>query len=129
MSNTPAQCVMIGVGDRRNPSFVGPETPMPVGVQPRTCLGVARLTIPTGSPVTLTSATGAIALPDGAVTAELQADGGSVRLRRDGTDPSAALGYRLDDGAEKVVDSSLAGVRLIAQSVQCFVNVAYFDRV
>lgn len=127
--NTPAQVVMIGVGNRRNPVFVGQGVALPVGVQPRACLGVARLAITTGAAVSLTTASGGIPIPAGAVTAELQADGGSVRLRRDATSPTASLGYRLDDGAEKVVDSDLAAVRLIAQTVACAVNVAYFDKV
>jgi uncharacterized protein RhaS with RHS repeats len=103
-------------------------TPVPVSVPARTCLGTARLTIPVTS-VTLAGATGGIAIPAGAVTAEIQADGGAVRMRRDGSTPTATLGYRLEDGLEKVVDSTLADVRLIAQGGACFVNVAYFNQV
>jgi hypothetical protein len=103
-------------------------TPVPVSVPARICLGTARLTIPLTS-VTLAGATGGIAIPAGAVTAEIQADGGTVRMRRDGTAPTATLGYRLEDGLEKVVDSTLADVRLIAQGGACFVNVAYFNQV
>lgn len=104
-------------------------TAVSVQAQVRTCLGVARLTVPTANAVTLASATGGIAIPVGALTAELQADGGTVRLRRDGTDPTATVGYRLDDGAEKIVDSTLSSVKMIATAANTFCNVAYFDRV
>lgn len=102
----------------------------PVGVTAlaRVCLGTARATV-TMSSQTLAAAIGT-AIPAGAVTCEIQADGGPVRLRRDAGAPTATLGYRLDDGAEKLVDTALADVRLISGGASSvFANLIFFDRV
>ena len=104
------------------------EVPLDIRATPRVCLGTARCTL-TPAVQTLAQATGA-PIPAGAVTCEIQADGGTVRLRRDGGVPSLTLGYRLDDGVEKLIDSALPAVRLISGTASTvFANIAYFDRV
>lgn len=108
--------------------LVSNQQPLPVTATARVCLGTARATVTTSSQ-TLAAAIGT-AIPAGAVTCEIQADGGPVRLRRDAGAPTATLGYRLDDGAEKLVDTALADVRLIsAGSGSVFANVIFFNAV
>lgn len=102
-------------------------TPVPVQAQARTCLGCLPLAL---SAVTVKSLTDAGAIPAGAVVAEIQADGGVVRLRRDAAAPTATVCWRIDDGMSVPVDSALASVRLLAQSgTTTSVQIAYFDRV
>lgn len=98
-----------------------------VSATARVCLGTSRVTVPT-SAVTLASLMAGAAFPAGTVAVELQADGGTVRIRRDGGIPTTTLGYRLDDGTVLTVDSSPTGIRVIA-SVATALNVACFDRV
>lgn len=89
----------------------------------RNCLGTqAIMALSAVTPV-------ALAVPATAVAAEIQADGGIVRCRRDAGVPSATTGWRIADGQALLVDSVLANVRLIAQSgVTTNVQIAYFDR-
>lgn len=69
-------------------------------------------------------------IPEGAVVAEIQADNGIVRCRLDAGAPTATVGWRIDDGFLRIVDSDLADVRLLAQSgTATNVQIAYFDRV
>ena len=95
-----------------------------VQVMPRVCLGTQMLTA-------LSSTVAAsLTVPTNAVVAEIQADGGTVRLRRDAAAPTATQGWRLDDGMSLSVDCVLANVRLLAQSgTTTNVQIAYFDRV
>lgn len=98
--------------------------PLAVLAQTRTCLATELITgLSTTVAATLPS------IPVGAVTAEIQADGGTVRVRRDGQAPTAVRGWRIDDGLEKTVDSSLANVRLLAMAANVNVQITYFDRV
>lgn len=76
------------------------------------------------------STAASLTIPTGALVAEVQADGGVVRMRIDGTDPTASHGWRIDDGTSVTVDSALANVRLLAQSgASTNVQIVYFDRV
>ena len=116
--------------DAKTPALI--SSAQPVIATPRTCLGMAQLSITTTAQTlpALAMAGGiAAGIPVGAVVCELQADGGTVRVSRVGSiTPSATLGYRLDDGAVLVVDSTLADVRLIATAATK-VNAVFFDRV
>lgn len=95
-----------------------------VQVMPRVCLGTQMIT------ALSSSVAASLTIPVGAVVADIQADGGTVRLRRDATAPSSTQGWRLDDGMSLSVDSVLADVRLLAQSgTATNVQIAYFDRV
>lgn len=90
----------------------------------RVCLGTEIMTALSAS------AAASLTVPTGAVTAEIQADGGTVRMRCDATAPTASRGWRIDDGASVTVDSVLADVRLLAQAgVATNVQITYFDRV
>lgn len=97
--------------------------PLKVTVTNRVCLGMQTITgLSTTVPATLT-------IPAGAVVAEIQADGGVVRITVDNTAPNSTHGYRLDDGSIKVVDSSLVNTKLLAITASINVQIAYFDRV
>lgn len=100
------------------------DTAVPVAVGTRACLGTQMLTA-------LSAAVAAsLTVPAGAVTAEIQADGGVVRMRCDALAPTATRGWRLDDGMSVTVDSELADVRLLAQTgTTTNVQISYFDRV
>lgn len=107
---------------------VGPVTdaqlraaPVPVSASARSCVG--RQTIPLAANTVTT-----LTVPGGAVAASVQADGNTVRITQDGaTAPSSTVGTRIDDGVIYYVDTSLAGVKLLAP-VACSAQVAYFDK-
>lgn len=114
-----------------NASITGPVTvdndvtnPLYVAATPRDSVG--RETITSLSAVTPV----ALTVPVGAVSAMIQADGGTVRLTQDGaTNPTATIGMRVDDGVFYYVDTALADVKLIAQSgLTTNVQIEYFDR-
>lgn len=97
---------------------------IPIAVGARVCLGTQMLTALSATVVA------SLTVPAGAVAAEIQADGGIVRLRCDATAPTATRGWRIDDGASINVDSALSGVRLLAQAgTTTNVQISYFDRV
>lgn len=101
-----------------------PLAVLPVGIQPRTCLGTEIIAgLSTGAAQQLPN------IPAGAVAAEIQVENGSARLRRDAQDPTASRGWRLDDGMSITVDSSLAAVRLLAMTTGVNVQIAYFNKV
>ena len=103
---------------------VTPIDPLPVGAITRVCVGTQMITA-------LSSSTAAsLTVPGGAVCCEIQADGGTVRLRRDATAPTAVQGWRIDDGMQVNVDTILANVRLLAQSgTTTNVQITYFSAV
>lgn len=100
---------------------------VPVVISPRVCLLSEKVTV-TSTAATLQSLMTGASFPVGTVVVELQADGGTVRIRRDNANPTTTLGYRLDDGMVLTVDSAPASVRVIA-AVSTPMNVACFDRV
>lgn len=112
--------------DNKTPALVGGATP--VTATARACLGTYRVTVTTSSQ-TLAQLI-ATDIPAGAVTCEIQPDGGTIRVRRDALAPTTTLGLRVDDGVEKLIDTPLGDVRAIsggASSVPA--NVIFFDRV
>lgn len=71
-----------------------------------------------------------LTVPDGARTAWLQADGGAVRYRLDGSDPTTATGLALQDNQPPQVLNApelINGLRLISESGTVAVEVAYFS--
>lgn len=97
---------------------------IPISAQSRTCLGTQILT------ALSTSTAASLTVPTGAVCADIQADGGTVRMRRDATAPTATQGWRIDDGLSVTVDSVLASVRLLAVSgTSTNVQICFYDRV
>ena len=98
--------------------------PQPISIERRVCLG--QQTITALSAVTAASLT----IPDGAICADIQADGGQVRIRRDAVAPTSTAGTRIDDGGMVSVDSVLANVRLLAQSgTTTNAQIAYYDKI
>lgn len=90
----------------------------------RLCLGTQMITaLSAVTPASLT-------VPTGALVADIQADGGTVRVKHDAGTPSATAGMRVDDGTILTVDTALTDVRLLAQSGSTTnVQIVYFDRV
>lgn len=90
----------------------------------RICLGTQMLTaLSAVTPESLT-------VPTGALVADIQADGGTVRVKHDSGTPTATAGMRVDDGTILTIDSLLTDVRLLAQSGSTTnVQITYFDRV
>lgn len=116
--------------DQGNPIPVtGPVTdaqlrasPVPVSATGRTCVGRQTITgLSTTTPATLT-------VPNGAVSAMIQADGGTVRLTLEGTAPTATLGFKVEDASFFYVDTPLATVKLLAAAASTNVQIAYFDK-
>ena len=98
-----------------------------VQVEQRVCKGFQNIAgLSTTVPAALT-------IPAGANAAEIQADGGVVRMKLDAlvagaTAVSATEGSRIDDGISTTVDSTLTGVRLLAVAASTNVQIQYFDR-
>lgn len=97
------------------------ENIQPVEAAERSCVGRETISVTTGAVVSLTP-------PALAVAAMLQADGSAVSMTLDGTNPTATVGTRIDDGVILHIDSLLSAVRLIARSATTNVQVAYFDK-
>lgn len=104
--------------DTKTPPLQGGA--VPVVASARGCVGRQTIALAAGVVTTLT-------VPGGAVAANIQADGNSVRVTQDGTAPSATVGTRIDDGVIYPVDTSLASVKLFVV-VACSVQVCYFDK-
>lgn len=86
----------------------------------RACTG--RQTIPLSAGVVTT-----LTVPADSVAAAIQADGNTIRVTLSGTDPTATVGTRIDDGVIYYVDTALASVKLLAP-VACSAQVVYFDK-
>lgn len=91
-----------------------------VNANTRSCVGRETIAIAAAGTASLT-------VPVGAVAAHIQADGATIRIRLDGTAPTATIGTRLDDGVIYPVDTALANVRLYGVGA-CNVQVVYFDK-
>lgn len=104
-------------------------TPVNMLAATRVVLGGERVTVPTSSATLASLMTGA-AFPVGTVAVEVQADGGAVRITRASANtPTATVGYRLDDGMEKFIDTTPTNIKVMAPSSGAFLNVVCFDRV
>ena len=99
----------------------GSGVTQPVSAVARACLGRQTITLVAGTVTPLT-------VPNGAVAAEIQADGNPIRCTRDGaTAPTSTVGTRIDDGVSYYVDTSLANVKLLAP-VGSTAQIVYFDK-
>lgn len=115
--------------DNKTPALVSGAGP--VIATPRICLGsfCFSATTTSRSLTDLVATDSAGVIPAGAVTCELQADGGTIRIGRFAGKPAtSSSGYRLDDGAEKMIDTAFSAVTIAAASTVP-VNCAFFDRV
>ena len=90
---------------------------------PRNCVGMQAIAVGTGSVSSLT-------IPGGAIGANIQADGGTLRITIDGkTAPAATVGQYLVDGNSMNIDTPLANVQIIAIGASTRAQVFYFDAV
>lgn len=94
----------------------------------RVCTGRATYSVTTGAAVSLETIAGGT-IPANSVGCKIQADGGTLRMRSDNANPTAAIGFRLDDGVIIDVDTSLPFVKLIAQNAATTVQVEFYDKV
>lgn len=80
--------------------------------------------------VQLTSLSSAVSLgniPDGAVSCLIKPQTQAIRIRADGTDPTATVGYPLAVGAEMILTfAQLARVKIIEQAASAAVNIWWF---
>lgn len=94
-----------------------PGVQVPMGFQQITATGVAQtLTVPT-----VTSGAQTVA----ACYALIQASGGSVNWRDDGTAPTATIGMTIPAGAELAYNGNLKAIQLIA-TAGTLINVSYY---
>lgn len=98
----------------------GSAVTQPVSAVTRACLGRQTIALVAGTVTPLT-------VPAGAVACDVQADGNTIRVTLNGTDPSATVGTRIDDGVIYPISTPLASVKLLAP-VACSAQVVYFDR-
>lgn len=103
-------------------------SPVNVNAAIRNVLGTAVTASVATSSVTLASLLGGT-IPSGTLAVEVQAQGGSVRMRRDGNAPTSTDGYLIYDGTEKLIDSNLSNVRFFALGASTFLNITCFDKV
>lgn len=88
------------------------------------------ITAPITTGVTLASLLPGGIIPAGAVVAEIQAIGGAVRIGlKNGTTVTPTTGYKIDTGAEKLIDTTLADITIVAESSAALCNVTFYDRV
>lgn len=113
--------------DNKTPPLVAGRIPVdgsgvtqPVAAVTRACVGRQTLSLVANTVTTLT-------VPGGAVACDIQADGNTIRVTLNGTDPSATIGTRIDDGVIYPISTALANVKLLAPTA-CAAQVVYFDR-
>lgn len=119
-------------GEDRRPLTNEQLRATPVGIQAQTRLVIDQKTItaPITNGVTLASLLPGGIIPAGAVVAEIQAIGGAVRIGlKNGTTVTPATGYKIDIGAEKAIDTTLAHITIVAESTAALCNVTFYDRV
>lgn len=82
---------------------------------------------------TVGAAASALTVPDGAIYAIFQLEANNIRVRFDGTNPTAAIGFTwktTDDGMLVMGREILLGIRVIrAGGADGTLNVAYFGKV
>lgn len=113
--------------DSKVPVLVSGRTPVdgsgvtqPITLVARSCLGRETIALTAGGTASLTP-------PNGSLAANIQADGATIRVRQDGSLPTATTGTRIDDGVIYTVDTLLTNVKLYGVSATN-VQVCYFDR-
>jgi predicted extracellular nuclease len=73
--------------------------------------------------VTLAAAAGG-SIPAGATSVYIQPEGGDIRMRRDGVDPTASVGLRIYDGTSFPI-TGLTSVKLVAVAGTVTVNLQF----
>lgn len=67
-----------------------------------------------------------LTVPSGATYAVMQAEGGDVRWRDDGTSPTGTVGMLIASGSTLVYDGKLAGIKVIGAAAGSKLNVSYY---
>lgn len=75
---------------------------------------------------TLAAASGLAAIPQDSKIAYIQVEGGDVKYRDDGTNPTAANGMRLYDGSVLEYSGTLSALKFILASGAPKLNVTYY---
>lgn len=104
-----------------------------ITVGSRILLGMQKIIVPPasgGNGVFLSSLLAGAVIPNNAVLAELQADGGAIRIKLNGNVATLTDGFRLEDTMIRSIDTDLTVVSIASTSASN-VNaiVAFFDRV
>lgn len=76
--------------------------------------------------LTVHSAATSLTVPHLANVAVISVETQAVRMRDDGTDPTASIGFPLATGTPFTYDGELSRLKLIAQTGTATVNVWYF---
>lgn len=75
----------------------------------------------------LSAAVGFASVPQGTVAVLIQPKTQAIRMRADGTNPTAAVGYPLAAGAEMILTiSELADIRFIEQAASATLDCWFF---
>lgn len=96
------------------------QSSVPVLATARNCTGRQTIALSASTVTNLT-------IPGGSAACQIQADGNTIRITQNATDPSTTVGTRIDDGVIYFVDTSLSNVRLFATTA-CNAQVCYFDK-
>jgi hypothetical protein len=67
-----------------------------------------------------------VTLPQNAVKALIQAEGGDIRWRDDGTAPTPAIGMLIKDGTTLEYEGNLETIQLIETVVAAGINVTFY---
>ena len=99
----------------------------PIRISSRIIIDQRTVTAPATTGVTLASLFGGV-LPAGAVSARVQADGGTIRVGLTAIMVTPTTGLRIDDGGSEPIDSSLANVTVVGKTIAVPMNVVLYDR-
>lgn len=113
----------MGFGADGSIADVSAASPLPVTGVARVPLGVKQLVV-AGAVVTLADVAGGI--PVGATVALIENEGGAVRWRDDGTDPTAILGQRILTDGILEYDAGLTAIRFIRINTDGKLNIAFY---
>jgi len=76
--------------------------------------------------ITSLAASTALTVPAGAALALIKPSTQAIRVRDDGTAPTAAVGYPVAVGVEYRVEGGLSSFRMIEQTASASVDVLYY---
>lgn len=114
--DNPGSAIVVRLTNKEASAFVDPgggsggiTTLTPLGYQQITGLGTAK----------------ALTVPSGATLAVISVEGGSVRYRDDGTDPTTTIGMPLPE-AGITYTGSLAAIKFIQAAGTAVLNVLYY---
>jgi hypothetical protein len=100
-----------------------------IALSPRSCVSHQDIIVPATIGVTLASLCSGGIIPVGAVTAEIQTKNGVVCYKLDASTVTPTTGKRINVDEDKVIDSDLTKVRVVAESTTVTCSVSFYDRV